>query len=165
MSQNSGTTNWFASIQFPLDILTGYTVGYHGIILKTTNGGANWFSQTSGTTQHLHSVHFPADALTGYAVGDTGTILKTTDGGSGVEEKAEVRGPGLEVRIRATPNPFTSFTSVPCHSSERFTLYDISGRRVGTYKGDRIGEGLSPGVYFLKLDVKNQTPARVVKLR
>jgi hypothetical protein len=30
---------------------------------------------------------------------------------------------------------------------------------------NRIGEEFSPGVYFLKLDGKEQTPARVVKLR
>ncbi len=63
------------------------------------------------------------------------------------------------------PNPFTSFAAIPGHSSERFALYDIAGRKVGTYKGDRIGEGLSPGVYFLKPDRKDAKPLRIVKLR
>ncbi len=70
------------------------------------------------------------------------------------------------------PNPFTSFTIVPDHEGERFTLYDISGRKVGTYQGDRIGEGLSPGVYFLskiplagKSEDKDAKPLRIVKLR
>jgi len=68
-------------------------------------------------------------------------------------------------RIRALPNPFVSYTSVTGHSSDCFVLYDVSGRRVGTYRGDRIGEGLSPGVYFLKLEGGDAKPLRVVKLR
>jgi hypothetical protein len=63
------------------------------------------------------------------------------------------------------PNPFNSYTSVFSFPSERFALYDISGRRVGVYKGDRIGEGLSPGVYFLRPSSQNANPLRIVKLR
>jgi hypothetical protein len=106
------------------------------------------------------------NATTGYAVGDGGTILKTTDGGgSFVEEKAEVSGQRLEVRLTAIPNPFTSFAGVPGHSSERFSLYDISGRRVGVYRGDRIGEGLRAGVYFLRAESGGGKPVRIVKVR
>ena len=53
-------------------------------------------------------------------------------------------------QLKATPNPFTSFATLPGHEAERFSLYDISGRKVGTYQGDRVGEGLAPGVYFLR---------------
>jgi photosystem II stability/assembly factor-like uncharacterized protein len=167
-SQTSGTTSWFYSVHFPVDVQTGYAVGGGGgvnTILKTTNGGANWVSQSSGAFLPLFSVHFPVDATTGYAVGYRGTILKTTDGGIGVEENTEVRGQRLEVRLTAKPNPFTSFATVPGHSSERFTLYDISGRRVGVYRGDRIGEGLRAGVYFLMAEGKEGKPVRVVKVR
>jgi len=51
--------------------------------------------------------------------------------------------------IEPRPNPFAVFTTVPGHEFERFKLYDSSGRRVGTYLGARIGQGLPPGVYFL----------------
>jgi hypothetical protein len=64
-----------------------------------------------------------------------------------------------------TPNPFTSFTRVSGHSSDRFVLYDVSGRRVGTYRGDRIGEGLRAGVYFIRAEGKGNKPLRVVKVR
>ena len=67
--------------------------------------------------------------------------------------------------IRITPNPFTSFASVPNHEAESFALYDVSGRRVGTYRGDRIGEGLRAGVYFLRSSDPNGKPLRVVKVR
>ena len=72
-----------------------------------------------------------------------------------------VRGKGYT----ATPNPFIAFAAIPGHYPESFALYDISGRRVGTYKGDRVGEGLAPGVYFLRPLNGDSRPVRVVKLR
>jgi len=94
-------------------------------------------------------------------------LIKTDSLGrsTGVEETAEVRGQRLEVRITATPNPFASFARVPGHERERFALYDIAGRKVGTYRGDRIGEGLGAGVYFLAPEGKDAKPLRIVKLR
>ncbi len=67
--------------------------------------------------------------------------------------------------LRAFPNPFTSFASIPDHGVDRFSLYDISGRKVGVYRGDRIGSGLSAGVYFLKPEGQDAKPIRIVKLR
>jgi hypothetical protein len=67
--------------------------------------------------------------------------------------------------LTAKPNPFTSFARVPGHSSDRFSLYDVSGRRVGTYKGDRIGEGLRAGVYFMRANEGKGKLARIVKVR
>ena len=72
--------------------------------------------------------------------------------------------------LRITPNPFTSFATLPGHEAERFSLYDVSGRRVGTYRGDRVGEGLAPGVYFLKYQemlkqVQHDEIVRIVKVR
>ncbi|NWG29755.1 MAG: T9SS type A sorting domain-containing protein [Ignavibacteriaceae bacterium] len=66
---------------FFIDENIGYTVGESGYILKTTNGGSNWFIQSSGTTVILHDVYF-IDSSTGYIVGSFGTILKTTNGGN-----------------------------------------------------------------------------------
>jgi len=95
-------------------------------------------------------------------------LIKTDGNGNvGVEESRqgdkETRGQGE--RMRATPNPFTSFASIPGHEAERFSLYDISGRRVGTCRGDRVGERLSPGVYFLRSSDSKDKPLRIVKVR
>ena len=60
--------------------ITGWAVGDHGTILKTSNGGNKWISQNSGTKNQLNSVCF-TDSNTGWVVSDSGTILKTTDGG------------------------------------------------------------------------------------
>ena len=165
LAQASGTTNWLHSVHFPVNALTGYAVGHAGTILKTTNGGTNWVGQTSGTIEYLRSVHFPVDALTGYAVGVNGTILKTTDGGSGVEENQNAEFGMRNTELRITPNPFTSFATLPGHEAERFSLYDVSGRKVGTYRGDRVGEALAPGVYFLRSSDSNAKPLRIVKVR
>jgi hypothetical protein len=82
-----------------------------------------------------------------------------------VEERAEVRGQGLGIKLTAKPNPFTSFAALPGHEAERFSLFDVSGRKVGTYKGDRVGEGLAPGVYFIKPEQGSLKPLRIVKLK
>ncbi|MDP3149076.1 MAG: LamG-like jellyroll fold domain-containing protein [Ignavibacteria bacterium] len=78
--QTSGTTNELHSVHFT-DLNNGWTVGYNGTILRTTDSGINWTTQTSGTTNFLYSVYF-TDLNKGWAVGEAGTILKTTDGGS-----------------------------------------------------------------------------------
>jgi len=37
--------------------------------------------------------------------------------------------------------------------------------QIGFYQGDRIGEGVAPGVYFLRAEKEDQKPVRVVKVR
>jgi hypothetical protein len=68
-------------------------------------------------------------------------------------------------RIAVRPNPFVSYAALPGHEAERFALYDISGRKVGIFRGDRIGEKLVPGVYFLQPENGSAKPSRIVKVR
>jgi hypothetical protein len=82
-----------------------------------------------------------------------------------VEEKAEVEGQRLEVRIQIRPNPFVSFATVSGQEGKRFEMYDVLGRRVGVYKGDRIGADLGPGVYFVRRVGEEGAPVRVVKIK
>jgi len=169
--QSSDTGGYLLSVHFPVDAQTGFAVGYcnatnGGWIIKTTNGGSTWVTQPLSPINLLASVYFPENAQTGYAVGGSGTILKTTDGGTWVEDNRGQGNEELKIQgIRAIPNPFVSFARVPGHASDRFALYDISGRKVGIYKGDRIGVGLSAGIYFLKPEGKDSKPLRIVKLR
>jgi photosystem II stability/assembly factor-like uncharacterized protein len=160
---SSDTTLCPISIHFPQNEQTGYSVGNSGIIFKTTNSGTSWERQISGTSSgDFLSVYFPSNQ-TGYAVG--WFILKTTDGGTWVEETTEDRGQRLGIRLLAIPNPFTSFARIPGHEAERFALYDIAGRRVGTYKGERIGMDLRPGVYFIRALDREAGLGRIVKIR
>jgi len=84
---------------------------------------------------------------------------------SGIEENSSFVSRSPSSLIRPIPNPFVSFAIVPGHSTDRFALFDISGRRVGTYRGDRIGEGLQAGVYFIRALEGEAKPVRVVKVR
>lgn len=60
---------------------TGWVVGEHGTIRKTTDT-ENWVNQYSGLTNiHLNAVHF-VDAQTGWAAGENGIVLRTTNGGN-----------------------------------------------------------------------------------
>lgn len=69
-------------IDFPVSdaSLIGYAVGDLGTILKTTDGGYNWFVLQSGFYVTLTDVSF-TDFDTGTAVGLNGVIMRTTDGG------------------------------------------------------------------------------------
>lgn len=83
----------------------------------------------------------------------------------GIKEKTDISGEMSDERLRVVPNPFVSYTTIPGQEREGFALYDISGRQVGIYRGDRIGEGLPAGVYFAKPANKNDKPVRIVKVR
>ncbi|RPI12900.1 MAG: T9SS C-terminal target domain-containing protein, partial [Ignavibacteriae bacterium] len=58
---------------------TGWTVGYEGKIVKTTNSGQNWIPQTIGSVQYF-SVFF-INQTTGWVSDWWGGILKTTNAG------------------------------------------------------------------------------------
>ncbi len=83
----------------------------------------------------------------------------------GVEVKEVFSSPVSRLPYHVTPNPFVSSTAIPGHEKESFALYDVSGRKVGTFKGDKIGVGLSAGIYFLKPEGNDAKPLRIVKLR
>ena len=60
--------------------LDGWTVGYQGMILHTSDGGISWEIQTSGTPRNLRDVSFSGTKY-GWAVGDSGCVIKTSNGG------------------------------------------------------------------------------------
>ena len=64
-----------------IDGLTAYAVGEAGTVMKTTNGGVNWFVIQMGTTITLRGVWF-TDPSKGVVVGDFGRVYLTQDGGT-----------------------------------------------------------------------------------
>jgi hypothetical protein len=151
-------------------------LGGNAVYLVKTNasGDTLWTKAFEGTRGELGNYvqqtsdggYIIAGETQSYGNGIQVYLIKTdANGSSGVEETVEVRGQSLEVRLTATPNPFTSFATLPGHEAERFSLYDISGRKVGTYQGGRVGEGLAPGVYFLRSSDGQDKPLRIVKVR
>ncbi|MBN1676554.1 MAG: fibronectin type III domain-containing protein [Kiritimatiellae bacterium] len=79
------TTNHLEEVQF-VSATTGWAVGWHGTILKTTNGGTSWTFQNSGVTEELISLHF-VSASKGWVVGYNGTLLYTDNGGATWQKK------------------------------------------------------------------------------
>jgi len=160
-------------------IVGGWTNSFGNFVqvylIKTNAGGDTLWTRTYGGTgdDYCNSVQQTVDGgyiVAGYTSsfgnGNQVYLIKTdAEGNSGVEMQGG-RLDGSTVRqLKATPNPFTSFAQIPGHSSEIFALYDVSGRRVGTYKGDRIGEGLQAGVYFVRTLEGKAGMARIVKIR
>jgi len=78
-NKSSGTTETLYGVSF-VDENTGWTVGYNGTVLHTTNGGDTWIPESSGTTYSLYDAAFTNND-NGWIVGEYGTILHTTDGG------------------------------------------------------------------------------------
>lgn len=67
---------------FFIDENIGWSVGFNGFIIKTTNGGNDWFTQsnTALTTRTLYSV-YSTDINNVFVAGNTDAFLKSTDGG------------------------------------------------------------------------------------
>jgi hypothetical protein len=84
---------------------------------------------------------------------------------TGVEEKTVDSKQKVVCRMIAKPNPFVSYTRIPGREKESFIVYDAQGSKVGIYAGNRIADGLAPGVYFVQGLDASSLPARIVKIR
>jgi photosystem II stability/assembly factor-like uncharacterized protein len=62
-----------------IDTLTGWVVGYDGIIMHTTDGGQSWHTQPTTGSWNLLSV-WAVDGHTAWASGMGGTIIHTSNG-------------------------------------------------------------------------------------
>jgi photosystem II stability/assembly factor-like uncharacterized protein len=76
--QNTGTNATLKSVFF-IDENTGWVCGF-GVVLKTTNGGANWNSYALSSS-YFNSITFTGGG-TGWICGDNGKLYKTTDMGT-----------------------------------------------------------------------------------
>jgi len=85
---------------FFMDSLVGFAVGndtnrvdwnwqifgsYRGVILKTTDGGENWYVEVGDLPASLTAIHFK-DCYC-WAVGENGLVLRTEDGTTWIDEK------------------------------------------------------------------------------
>jgi hypothetical protein len=128
------------------------------LIRTDANGDSLWSKTFGGADDDWgNSVGLTDDsgfAVAGYtgsygAGGDVYLIKTDSLGNAAGLEEPLTRHPARPSRFLARPNPFTSFARVPGHETEHFVLSDVTGRQVSVCKGDRVGAGLRPGVYFL----------------
>ena len=171
------------SVQQALDggyIIAGTTPspgpgGYDFYLIRTGDSGDTAWTRTYGGAydDEGRSVQQTSDGgyvIAGYSssfgAGDYDVYLVKTDanGNPGVEETESSR-PVAAGSISATPNPFTAFARIPGHEAGRFNVYDASGKWIGVYRGDRVGEKLSPGVYFISAEEARGVSLRIVKVK
>jgi hypothetical protein len=65
--------------------------------------------------------------------------------------------------LRVNPNPFRGNATVTSASGGKIYIYDCEGRLCAVADNPRIGSGLNPGVYFIR--VGDSAPFKAVKLR
>ncbi len=141
----------------------------YALLLKTTNGGANWGYQDIDTSFHIGgfgAIEF-INGNTGWAYQGNG--VHTTNGGgpitfTAINNNTQVI-PKDYILFQNYPNPFNSMTNFKFQISNsgniKIILYDISGKEVRTIMNERRQAGvheikfdagnLSSGVYFYSL--------------
>jgi len=145
-------------------IVAGYTDSHMSgdddvYLIKTNSSGDTLWTSTFGGSgaDQGNTVRQTADGgyvIAGYSSSYDGALadvylIKTDASGRLDVEEPPARHPASTTSFLVRPNPFTSLARVPGHETETFTLSDITGRRVAVCRGDRIGAGLRPGIYFL----------------
>jgi hypothetical protein len=155
----------------------GYAATYAYEIIKTTDGGHNWFAQVNQLGDYTVDVSF-INPYTGWVICFAGTIFKTTDGGSTYINSGNVNIPVKFSLYQNYPNPFNPTTKIkfdvaqhtpyPLSRGEKTVLkvYDILGKEVatlvnealqpGTYEITFDGSNLASGIYFYQLAINNE---------
>ena len=161
--------------------IAGYTYSFGAgqsdvYLIRTDSSGDTLWTRTYGDTgdDGASSVERTSDGgciVAGYTSSfgagsyDFYLIKADANGYASVAEPAVSREQNAATRMVAVPNPFVSSARIPGHDGEQFEVYDASGKMVGTYRGNRIGEGLLPAVYFIKPCDAHGGSLRVVKAR
>lgn len=149
-----------------------------GGVLKTFDGGLNWYIQWSNTPNSCNSIDFYGTDI-GWAGLNSGIIVTDNGGGNiiGIEPLSGTI-PAKFSLSQNYPNPFNPVTniefSIPKPGNVKLVIYDASGKEVielvnqvlqaGVYKTDFNAQNLSSGVYFYKLITSEFTEVKKMML-
>lgn len=156
---------------------TGYIGRSLNNLIKTTNGGFNWYQQQTdpNSLAFISSTSFANDTIGWYSCA-VGRIYKTTTGGQWITSISsnDVEQPNSFRLDQNFPNPFNIQTKIHFEILERdkymLEVYDTQGKKIqeifnrifepGKYNFIYNAESISSGVYFYRLTGVNITETR-----
>ncbi len=106
----------------------GWSIGFYGFIIKTTDGGNNWFSQTntSITTKTLYGVQAASENNV-FVAGNTDVILRSTDGGNNWTPYPQIYSTATDYRCVCFPQTTTMNLGFVVGSRNRIVRTTNSG--------------------------------------
>jgi len=142
----------------------------------STDSGTTWSPDTALPSANVIQL-YPSIAASGAIVhvvwwdqrdGPSGNVevyyKRNPTGNPGVEETVNSKFQISKLNFCTNPNPFVDYITVRDYEKEVFVVYDVAGEVVGSYRGNRIGSDLVPGIYFLRLLADDSKLIRVVKV-
>jgi photosystem II stability/assembly factor-like uncharacterized protein len=138
-------------------------VGGDSGVSVSRNAGGSWTAMNGG----LGGLKVTS---LGFAGQDGLLLLAGTAGGAcyawqlntGLAGQPALRG---KAEFEVRPNPFVASCRVPGFENRAVGVYDHAGRLLVTCRGDRVGENLAAGIYFVRVAGSSAQPVRVVKTR
>lgn len=162
--QNSGTNCDFADAYF-LNSLTGFVVGLDTpSVIKTTNGGLNWYSQFTGNIGSDVSIQF-LDSNTGFVVSSSFSY-RTTNGGINWSIIPNISGcndvmfvnfqtgyiAAYGSQVKKTTNNGVNWTNINVPTSQSFyKVFAINSEEVYFASWNYLFKTTNGGVNFLQL--------------
>jgi photosystem II stability/assembly factor-like uncharacterized protein len=156
---------------------TGYIGRSLNNLLKTTNGGYNWYQQLTdpNSLAFISSTTFANDTIGWYSCA-VGRIYKTTTGGQWITNIStiDVELPNSFSLDQNFPNPFNAQTKINFYIAQKdiyiLEVYDTRGVKIqeifnrsfdpGIYNFIYNAETLSSGIYFYRLTGVSITETR-----
>jgi len=163
-----------------VSVTTGYATGSFfgnsGGVIKTFDGGLNWYLQWAGSPNSANSISFaPGSTANGWVSTNSGVLRTTNSGGEliGIQPVSNIILEKYELS-QNYPNPFNPTTNIKLQIPEsglvKLVVFDVTGRQVaelvnetlmaGEYKVDFNASGLTSGVYFYRITTAGFSDAK-----